>query len=423
MTTDIGSRQLHRIGLVLFGVVFLGFAATLGVVAARAVYIGCVGLCVLAACGTDDVSPPYVTTSDSGGASIVEHSPQIWAQVEGWELSDTPLVDISRSTSASDHDLFRVRSISRLSTGEIVVASAGTHEILIYDTTGHHVRTIGRQGSGPGEFNALALAEVISGDSIVAYDELQHRITVFTPDGTAARSILVVTGHVRHVFRDGALLVTSVQLPTWEPGVLRQTITLFHVSPTGEVLDTLGRFPGSEFFVQPEAQYLEYRPFGRRFETAVGDSVLHAGTNDRYEIRVFSRQGAVRTIVRSRVSPERVTLEIFDAFITEQIAAARDPRRREEFRRLRRVKPYPETMPAHGSLCVGAEGDLWVEDYRANPHSVPRWRVFDDAGMPVAVVEPPRDFSVMSVGSDWVAGVWKDEADVEHVQVYRLLRR
>lgn len=50
----------------------------------------------------------------------------------------------------------RIVSVARGEEGNLVVADAGWGEIRVFDSGGEHVRTIGREGEGPGEFQSLS---------------------------------------------------------------------------------------------------------------------------------------------------------------------------------------------------------------------------------------------------------------------------
>ncbi len=84
--------------------------------------------------------------------------------------------------------------------------------------------------------------------------------------------------------------------------------------------------------------------------------------------------------------------------------------------------PFPETMPAYADLLVDAEDNLWVEEYRRPGVEAARWQVFDPDGELLGAIETPRRFNVFEIGGDFVLGRWVDELDVEHVQLYKLIK-
>jgi hypothetical protein len=52
----------------------------------------------------------------------------------------------------------------------------------------------------------------------------------------------------------------------------------------------------------------------------------------------------------------------------------------------------------------------------------PRWIVFDSDGRWLGAVEVPPNGRVSEIGADYVLGVWRDELDVERVQMFELIK-
>jgi len=59
-------------------------------------------------------------------------------------------------------------SITRLSNGDVAVASIGTNDIRIFASSGRYVRTVGRAGRGPGEFEARV--QLFSSRTLIGVD-------------------------------------------------------------------------------------------------------------------------------------------------------------------------------------------------------------------------------------------------------------
>lgn len=374
----------------------------------------------LVACDSQTTGNLDVMISDSAGVSLVEHSAGGWTNVAQWKPSETPWLDIGGADSIDVYNLFWVRSVARVPSGEIVVANGGTSEIRIFDHSGRYVRTIGRHGSGPGEFYVLTLAQVIRGDSIAAYDGRQGRITVFDYQGNVGRTDIIGLrggGYLRHVFHDGAA-VGKISNSVSIVGVQRPLVALTCVSCSGTPVDTIARIQERELYTPPHKKYMVDRPLGKPLETAIADSLVYIGEGDKYEIRAFTRSGILRQVLRVGVDPVQVSQQHIDEFFAQ--GAYAKPYK-DDFRVFDDV--FPEFLPAHGSLLVGAGNELWVQDYKIDPYGRSRWHVFDSDFRQLATVETPERFELMNVGADWIAGVWKDQMDVEHVRVYGLAKQ
>lgn len=133
----------------------------------------------LTACGPDSPSHGEAVVRDSAGVRIVENSAPAWREGEGWRMSDEPILEIGVLEGQPEYQLFQVRGAIRLSDGRIVVANAGSHELRIYDPRGRFLTSVGREGSGPGEFRALGSLDRLGSDSLITWDWRNNRAQVF----------------------------------------------------------------------------------------------------------------------------------------------------------------------------------------------------------------------------------------------------
>jgi hypothetical protein len=96
-------------------------------------------------------------------------------------------------TPLDDRDqpiLARPERISVNLGGHFVISDRSDKDIKVYGRDGRRALTVGRGGHGPGEFAYLATAETY-GDSLLAYDIVTARISIFTRDGRLARTLTV----------------------------------------------------------------------------------------------------------------------------------------------------------------------------------------------------------------------------------------
>jgi hypothetical protein len=48
--------------------------------------------------------------------------------------------------------------------------------------------------------------------------------------------------------------------------------------------------------------------------------------------------------------------------------------------------------------------------------------VYGSDGRMRGALELPADFTVSEIGADYVLGIWRDELDVQHVRLYRIVK-
>lgn len=112
-------------------------------------------------------------------------------------VAPTPEVVIGGEVSDPDYQLEQAVSALRLDDGTIVVGNSATGQIRFFGGDGRLLRTIGRQGDGPGEFSGRIRLSRGTGRKLRAADGGDRRITVYEADGTVAGESPVEPGGPR----------------------------------------------------------------------------------------------------------------------------------------------------------------------------------------------------------------------------------
>ena len=345
-------------------------------------------------------------------------------EIPTFTAATPPSVSIGLEDGAEAYLLSGVSNALRLSDGRIVVAACGSSDLRWYDSTGRHLRTVGREGSGPGEFRSLRRIFPAGGDSIAAVDGLlgrgaggsglQYRVSLFAPDGELLRTIsppfrVDVLGRQA----DGSFTGRVLRTPPRVPGIHRRTITLYRLDGSGVVTDSVPGLPG------PDAAIAENRSMrGLR----LGPSSVVAVLPDRV---VFGRQDEGTYTVYS--STLRVLRRVSTITRPEPVTAAV----RRQWEETRDVlvprggvigafsEDYAPAMGAYRDAVAGVDGRLWLQDpYRPGVYPLV-WTAYED-GRAVARAELPPRFFPTQFGANWVLGVGFDDLGVERVQLLTL---
>jgi hypothetical protein len=152
-----------------------------------------------------------------------------------------------------------------------------------------------------------------------------------------------------------------------------------------------------------------------------GDEILVA-TQDGPEILAYSgTDGRLTRIIRTGVETRPVTPEHIEAWISRQVENAPEEQR-QEIRESIEALPAGETIPAYGTIETDDLGYLWVADSddRINPAGA--WSVYDPDGRLTARIHLPESIRLFQIGEDFIVGLERDDLDVEHLRVYRLIR-
>ncbi len=385
-----------------------------------------ISILLAAACGGRDAQDTY-DVRDSAGITIHENLAGQWSEATAWTLSSDPVLTIGTLDGPEEYQLFRVRAAVRIGTGDIVVANGGTSELRFYDSNGAHLRTVGREGGGPGEFKGMGGAWRLGNDSIVVSDFGNARLAVFDSHGELGRTFRLdqVPDAGRavpvSVFADGSFLLSAIARPPGEPqqGLRRDSILYVRQSATGELLEELVKRPGRERLIaQLEGNRIAIMsaPYGPTPSAAAAGARWFYGFGKRYEIEVYAVDGTLTHLYRRAKENRPITAEIAEAY-RERMSGSNMP---PAFARLRAGMGLPETMPAFGRIVTSDNGGLWVQNYTL-PDEQPSWAVFRDDGRYLGDVDTPMSARVLHIGDDFVLVSWEDELEVEYVQMYELI--
>ena len=363
------------------------------------------------------------------GRAEVEHS---LSSVPGApvKLSDVPVLVVGERPGDPDHELFAVRTPFLLPDGGLGVPLSSDATIRLYDTNGDFVGSLGSEGEGPGELVRLSAAWA-RGDTVEAFDSALGRITRFVPgsepetvmlEGVASAQV-AVPGLV-----DGSWILYGVQ-EVLASG--RDVIAVHRFASDGQHLGALQQTKG---FRRHEF------PSGAGPDPISPRAVVRTGKRSVYVAETLTSRVTVHDVLNGgswtiewtqgpvisggdavRIAQERLT--------SSGLSEGEQNWTLSSFNAL----SGDEEASLFWDFLVDGQEFLWVRDYDPTIHAVHVgglgrtgpggvWHVFDHGGAKVAEVTVPEDFEPLSIDSDYVIGIRRDELDVESVRVYRVER-
>ncbi len=326
--------------------------------------------------------------------------------------------------------------------GSIYLTDRQLPFVLHLDRTGRLIRTVGRAGSGPGEFQRPAMLGWL-GDSLWVYDLALVRLTLFDTVGggystasllhperpvqTGGRPSLGGSRIPLAVLPDGELLVHRTPPPEEQGPTAGGAVIL--VNREFEVLDTVLHLPPGHsqmWFVFRDGARLIPQPFR-------DDPAVDASPDGRWLVRVdrppASQAGAGvftvtllerggRLAYRRELSyvPAPLPDDTVESFIREMLAfdagpghvrlpLTRDSLRRELFR--------PRFFPPVPEVRVGRDGIVWLHLVDAGARDLMRrgqaqWVALSPRGLELRRVTVPDRVRVLDVDGRSLWGVEYD---------------
>jgi len=390
------------------------------------------------ACQQDDQQQRSPTglasySRDSAGIRITENASPPEGSRLPWRIGPEPTVSIGELDGEEPYMLHWAGSVARLSDGRIVVGNRGSSEVRMFDALGNHLVSWGGEGEGPGEFTGLAHAAPWRGDSIAAWYSPGLGISVFDSEGNYGRSFVLQSGEAEVWRRPRPIAVraggTILSIKDPEDA---DTAVVEIWDADGALSASLGTHPHREVIVTTNEQgynELMWPAYGRELVTGQWGDLVVASHTSRYEIRAFRDNGTLARIVRREHVLREPTEDDRKPYIDEQLAMYATipdlpPEVVERARKSFESTPLAETFPAFSRVLSDAAGNLWVREYDFPREERPArlWTVFDPDGRVLGFVETPKGLRIGRIGEDYILGHYRDELEVEYVQLWPLER-
>lgn len=330
--------------------------------------------------------------------------------------------------------------------GNIFVSQPQESVVKVYDARGRYVRSIGREGSGPGEFERPSSLGW-RGDTLWVADPPQTRISLFAPSGGFVRAISFsraapLTDGRPHI--PGFLLADGSVLGFWQAplflvaGSRPLNIPMVRFTARGEPIALLARREDrNEFGVMTQGTSRTYfpQPFTDSPLTAVapdgsalvivrrnaaphGDSAVFSVQRIHYSGRVsLSRNYQYRPLRLSRDAVARAVDEQAGGLAETRI---RTPEAAVVRRELRENLYRPRFLPPVTRLVLGRDGTIWLRREELN-RDMAWWHVLDARGRIIARAWVPARLSVRYADRTGIWGVEYDELDVPALVKYRIV--
>lgn len=368
---------------------------------------------------------PVIDTLPGGIVRVRNTGPTSWADTNGWRLV------LDRTIQPADRtpgELIAPSGMVVDTRGRIFVLDQKPAVIKVFDSTGSFAGTIGREGSGPGEFrNGMFM---IARDTLLVQDPNQSRATTFGPDGR----FLKTWASLCCFWRSGLVadhegrVPIPVQLPADDQvgadggpllfagaGVVRYRLdgtavdTVALPPSRAQRLWRVGSRGGDALYVIP------FQP--GRLHVLDREGRLIYGDQGQYRM-IISRTGRdTARIVESSAAPIPLPDSIRRAHF-DQVVKTNEP-----LRAVAKYEDLPETYPLWTGLVTDADNRLWV--LRPGPRGEGDvWDVFTPDGLLLGSVPAPFHQTWNTFWtSDRVYVLDESDQGEPRIRVFRIERR
>lgn len=400
-------------------------------------------LFVVLGCGQSAPMSQVIVQSDSSGVRVVQHAglPDVW-----WTVGPKAQLVIGADDQRQGHALHRVSSATRLVSGYVAIADAGSKHVSLYSDTGELLTTFAESGGGPGEFDGFSQLEVLpSVDTIFVTGETSRRRKVagFSESGRLLTEWIALepiprrgAWYASSTARTGHTFAVLERLPQNEQEcrtVCRRPAHIVRVSGSGPAHDTVAIYPGTSYFyadVGPRPAFgggsvSGPRPLspilspmttlaagGEPYRLVVGDQGVSA-----YD--VYDLSGTLQQRVRWQTPSRTPSTEDIESIRADYVASygQSDLSTGE---RAWAAMPEVGLTATFRTLHVDRTGNVWIQraPLPTDAHQV--WWVFSSTGTYRASVRLEPEARILEAGQDYILLLVRDEFDVQRVELWPL---
>lgn len=382
-------------------------------------------LAVITACGGGErdagLGTVSVDTLPSGVVSVQSSGPTAWADTaHGWHLIEAERIG-GVETGPSESELINPTSVALDDQGRIYVADQNPALIKVFDDSGKLVRTIGKEGEGPGEFRQPILA--VRGRHLLVHDPRLARTTLFDTAGTLVRSWASSCCYWATIALD---TLGHAAIPTMggnDSTLIRYA--RFRLDGSGiDTLTVLRRENAKQWIVKSNGGMMSMPvPFTPQTNYAFDpDGSLLLGWTGEYRIAVLHNGRDTATVFGRSWTPEPLADARADRAVQERIDRNKESWGEAALRNAFHRSDIPGTLPAFTGIDTDADGNRWVFLDNLGDSTLTRFDVFDSAGVylgPVALRSTDH-FKAWTWGRDQVVAAGESSDGLPVVVRFRI---
>jgi hypothetical protein len=245
------------------------------------------------------------------------------------------------------------------------------NNIKVFDRNGQFVRTIGKQGQGPGEINFPSGLLITPENELMVEDAGNRRLAYFTLEGEFIRNVSVADKtSLTNLVMDNNGNVLGRQF------IIDEGDMSFEIRKFDKDLNSLFTIESIPFtFRDPQKDKMNPFNFVQiYFFDAEGQ--IYYGNPKEYEIKIFDADGKLKKKITKKHKPEKITEEDLEE-IMDRIPDMGFG--------VKNMMEFPKQFPAYEAYSVDEEGRLIVRSYnKADEEDTVYLDIFDAEGRYIA---------------------------------------
>lgn len=329
--------------------------------------------------------------------------------------SEVPQLELDHQFTISDTDeiiLQQITGVKSDSEGRIFLPDQRALQIHVFDSQGDYVTSIGREGSGPGEFLSLLKIYIDQSDQIIAFDVRQARNIIFTENNGSwePEDMFMIEGQrysIESVDSLGNVILRQSPPQRPKPGAYWYE----HELATGNLTSGLTEqnvltFKERGNLVSDNGA-MQSIPFGRTTVVSTDPmGNMYLVWNEKFELTTYN---ANMELIDS------LSLPIPNQPISSEERNEAIDRLGDNFKSLGR-EHMPKTKPVISNMIVDGNRNIWLQTFDS-----PEYLVLDYDGVPIGSFDLEDDLRLVHVDENRLYALKiGDEGYQIHVFDYQL---
>ena len=328
-------------------------------------------LLILSACSKPSEYPVKIETID--GIKVITNPDYPRDGIVKYDLVEE--INIGIEEGADDYILNRPQDVKVSDNGTIYILDWGDVNIKVYDKNGTYLRTIGRPGQGPGEFDTPCNFDIGTDGNIYLLDSRNARVEIVDTNGVYIDGFRLSGGFNSGMVTDDYSNIYFSQKHYREIEEIESEISIYRYSIAGKELLNYGNFTDEKRVAIQTGETSSISIFSRMMHTTVWTvdnfGRLFQGYNASYQLSVYHYNGDLAFKFGREFNPHKLNQSRHD----RSNLTAEQKRLNDKY-----YENLPKFKPAFKrNLIFDNDSNLWIEIETENEERV--YDVFSPDGI------------------------------------------